>query len=109
MALDMILTDEKGRQFIPIVYNQRHGGFGLSDEAKARYLEFHDNIQQDRIDRSDPVLVRVVRELGSKANSRGANLTIGFVEVGQLWRISEYDGMEEIEIFDPKQWQQARI
>jgi len=105
----MTVKNDKGKQYIKVVYNQRYGGFHLSDEAKARYLEFRDNIQWDELDRSDPVLVRVVKELGKNANDLGSDLTIGFVEVGDLWRISEYDGMEEIEVFDPKQWRQARV
>jgi hypothetical protein len=47
------------------------------------------------IDRDDPVLVQVVRELGSKrASSRFADLNIVEIPADVAWQIEEYDGAE---------------
>jgi hypothetical protein len=44
--------------------------------------------------RDDPVLVQVVKELGSRANGRHANLKVIDVPGDVNWRIEEYDGAE---------------
>jgi hypothetical protein len=46
------------------------------------------------VSRHDPILVQVVEELGAKANSSYANLTIQ--EVSGAYRIDEYDGYERV-------------
>lgn len=130
-----------------VVINDRHGGFGLSLEAVARYLEIkgvscwsepnpdfpssvvhwlvtpdrrvigHDAEQWARmtqterqqhnqlysqqtfndrnIDRDDPVLIQVIRELGSQcASGRFASLKIVEIPADVDWEIDEYDGQE---------------
>ena len=44
--------------------------------------------------RSDPRLIQVVEELGSKANGRCAKLQIVEIPDGIDWEIEEYDGQE---------------
>lgn len=46
--------------------------------------------------RSHPLLLRVVEELGEKANGRCASLTVVEIPDGVEYEISEYDGMEHI-------------
>lgn len=46
--------------------------------------------------RSDPVLVGVVEELGSKANGRCAELKVVEIPDGVEFTIAEYDGMEHV-------------
>jgi len=103
-----------------IVINRCYGGFGLSHEAIMRYAElkginlvfqkgevfdlvhyYKDEIKQenyfsDRIDieRTDPVLVQVVREMNGKAS--GPHSQLGVVEIpdGVEYTIEEYDGSE---------------
>lgn len=58
-------------------------------------------------DRTDPVLVQVVEELGKKANGSCANLVIEELPKGTLYRIEEYDGNEHIEIADDVEWSVA--
>ena len=111
----------RGIQYI--VINSDHGGFGLSKEARLLYLEragiaytlvpgpdrhteslygpeikvngrtWHDN----DIERDDPILVDVIRQLGSKADGRHAKLKIVEVPAKVKWDIAEYDGMEWVE------------
>jgi hypothetical protein len=111
----------RGIQYI--VINTKHGGFGLSKEAKLLYLEragiaytlvagpdrhteslygpqvevngdtWHDN----DIERDDPILVDVIRQLGSKADGNHAKLKIVEVPAGVKWNVAEYDGLEWVE------------
>lgn len=47
-------------------------------------------------DRSDPLLIRVVEELGKDANGAYAELRIVEIPDGIEWEIDEYDGTEMI-------------
>jgi hypothetical protein len=111
----------RGIQYI--VINSDYGGFSLSKEAAYLYLElagipYQLGPQQDRhtetlygpkilvnnqdwsdhdLDRDDPILVSVVRQLGSKANGKFAKLKIVEVPAGVRWRIASYDGNEWVE------------
>ena len=107
-----------------IVINKCFGGFSLSDEAFARYLdikgiEYETQPSQwtwlkdgkdyyasghlgddayylsDRgIDRTDPALIQVVEELGAEANGQCADLGIVEIPDDVDWEIAEYDGTE---------------
>ena len=97
-----------------IVYNACYGGFGLSDKAVARYWELkglpvHDAFTRYDLenDRADPILVRVVEELGDEANSLYSKLVIDELPAGTLYRIDEYDGMETIMTQDDYDWKVA--
>ena len=81
-----------------IVINTCYGGFGLSDKAIGMYLKLTGITETDfhhrEIDRADPYLVQVVKELGSKANGSHAELKIVEVPADVQWHIAEYDGNE---------------
>jgi hypothetical protein len=47
-------------------------------------------------ERNDPLVIRVVEELGEKANGNHAKLKIVEIPDGTDWEISEYDGSEHI-------------
>jgi hypothetical protein len=116
-----------------IVYNACYGGFDLSHEAVMRYAELKgitlypedykswltlyyteppspsrdDNkacFSVDSIDRTDPILVRVVEELGDLANAPVAKLRVATLPKGTHYRIEEYDGFESIETDSDIQW-----
>ena len=103
-----------------IVINTRHGGFALSREAMAlaRYLSddpqwggpcvegdtysdgtpvnaWADSYAPD-IERDDPMLVQVVRELGTAANGDFATLKAVEIPDGVDWELSDYGGWETI-------------
>lgn len=104
-----------------IVINRRFGGFGVSTAAVLRMRELGSTqafppatvLQGERYvdggvcktdfgthgmaDRTDPVLVRVVEEMGPAANGAYADLKIVDVPDGVAWEISEYDGLERVE------------
>lgn len=48
------------------------------------------------IERNDPLLVRVVETLGSKANGKYADLKVVEIPDGVNWQIEEHDGSEWI-------------
>ena len=81
-----------------VVINRCFGGFGLSDEALARYNELADTKLETYygIERNDLCLVRVVEELGAKANDRCADLKIVDIPDDVEWYVHEYDGLEAV-------------
>ena len=117
-------------QIRKVVYNTCYGGFSISSEAAKLYrayaeqegVEVTSKILEDYIpfsweedepydtlrggydlERHDPILIRVVEELGSaKASGRFAKLDITEV-VGQ-YRIDEYDGQESVMTQDCYEW-----
>jgi len=98
-----------------IVYNGCYGGFGLSDKAVARYWELKGQPVPDdfsrfnlKEDRSDPILVQVVEELGEEADTAFSELYIRELPEGTLYRIDEYDGMETVMTQDEYAWRVAR-
>ena len=61
-----------------------------------------------KFDRSDPVLVQVVEELGDEANGDCAELEIEEISSGTFYRIREYDGCESIETQSCIDWSVAK-
>lgn len=89
---------------IEVVLNACYGGFSLSKIALNTYNEkrtaegLPTQKWEDDIDRHDPLLVEVVRELGSKANGSSANLIIKKIpaKYATCYVIDEYDGAESV-------------
>ena len=81
-----------------IVINTCYGGFGLSDQALARYNILAGTKLETyyEIERNDPCLVQVVEELGAKANDFCADLKIVDIPDDVEWYIHEYDGLESV-------------
>lgn len=114
-----------------IVFNACFGGFGLSDEAMERYAEIkgwqfikdtlgswstskiidlkgNEYSQYDlEGDRTDPVLIQVIEELGAVANGWAADLQIADLPRGTRYRIDEYDGSESVMTMDDYDWKIA--
>lgn len=78
-----------------VVINKCFGGFGLSGEAMKQY-EFLSGKEflRWKVDRDDPVLVKIVSSMGNKANSRYACLKIVEIPDDVEWVVQEYDGKE---------------
>ena len=81
-----------------IVINDRHGGFGLSEEALEVYKLAHNITEPDfwfyDIARNCPVLVSIVETLGERANNEYSRLKVVEVPDDVEWDIGEYDGSE---------------
>lgn len=92
-----------------IVYNACYGGFGLSTGARERYIELagldeNQAFYDFNLDRTDPILVQVIEELGQRANGRYAELYICELPEGTRYRIDEYDGLESVMTPDDYDW-----
>lgn len=59
------------------------------------------------LDRTDPILIQVVEQLGDKADGDCAKLVIEDLEKGALYRITEYHGYESIELSYDVDWSVA--
>lgn len=81
-----------------VVINDCYGGFGLSERAKEEYRRLTgvaDPHWNDRdINRDDPYLVKIVKELGMAANGPHSNLKIVEIPGDIKWLVQEYDGAE---------------
>lgn len=106
-----------------VVINKCYGGFGLSHAAILRYAElkgivlYYDDddyfinyytipaehrtnknhgywYANSQIKRSDPELIQVIEELGVRANSQFADLSIVEIPDDIEYSINEYDGIE---------------
>ena len=111
-----------------VVLNNDYGGYGLSDILVREYLtrkeipfqeqesgnEYLQNaffIIEDgeekryygnwSINREDPLLAELVRQLGEGANGPSAELAVKELEDGIHYRIDEYDGWESLECYVP--------
>lgn len=91
-----------------VVYNDCHGGFGLSDEAKQLAFELTgdkkwvDDYDYKEDERHNETLVAVVEALGDKASGQCADLKIR--TVSGSYRIDYYDGLETVETPDSYEW-----
>jgi hypothetical protein len=108
--------------------NKNYGGFGLSDKAFELYLNRSgivyfkedyggvivykasspdEDLYSHDISRKDPIIIKIVEELGEEANSYHSDLYINDIPPGTLYRIFEYDGMECIHTPDMYEWDVA--
>lgn len=91
-----------------IVYSACYGGFGLSEKAFARYKELGGTCDYDRnIDRTDPILVQVVEELGEEVNTAFSKICMIALPAGSMYHIHEYDGFETVMTPEDYDWQIA--
>lgn len=92
-----------------VVYNDCHGGFGLSNEVLRLGKELSGDPEWDPdkysspITRHDPILIKVVETLGKSASSDYANVKIAMIN-GNKYRIEEYDGAESVVEPDDLAW-----
>jgi hypothetical protein len=88
-----------------IVIKTCYGGFGLSEEVEKRYKELGGRFEwSSDIRRDCPILVQVVEELGSRAETNFSKFEIVELPSGTKYRIQEYDGLEWIELEADIQW-----
>lgn len=66
------------------------------EEQKASSKLYEEQTLCSRDFRTDPTMIQVVEELGTKANGRFAQLKIVEIPDGVDYTIEEYDGMEHI-------------
>jgi len=83
--------------------------YKASEEARRASNEFYraNQIYGRDIERTDPVLIQVIEELGDKANGQCAKLAITELAAGTQYRIDEYDGYETVETRESYDWKVA--
>ena len=79
-----------------VVYNSCYGGFGLSEKSQ----KLLNDLKGEEVDcydlpRHDKDLVAVVEELGSESSEDYGSLKIATIN-SDRYRISEYDGWEQV-------------
>ena len=82
-----------------VVINRTYGGFELSEEAWEKLgVEKCDSEEKfiRRNDRTNPELIKVVEELGERANTYCSHLRVVEIPDDVEWYIAEYDGLESI-------------
>jgi hypothetical protein len=83
----------------------REHSIEVREEHNRKYSE--QTFYVRNMDRTDPILVQVVEELGEDASGSCARLIIKELPKGTLYRINEYDGMESIETAGNVDWSVA--
>ena len=76
----------------------------LSDLEKNNFYFSDRDIFRDR---TDPVLIQVIEELGEEANGSSADLQIAELPAGTQYHIHEYDGSETVMTPDDYEWKTA--
>lgn len=91
-------TTEK---YCTVVINDCYGGFTLSDEAEVYYKKLKGHDPEYGINcrfAFDPILAKVVDELGEKASAWASKLVVIYVleEFINSVTVTEYDGLEKL-------------
>lgn len=79
----------------------------LEDRKRSNELHSKLSLSPREIERTDPVLVQVIEELGDEANGMCAKLRVEDLPAGTAYRIDEYDGYESIETKESYEWSVA--
>jgi hypothetical protein len=103
-----------------VAYNACYGGFSISKKAIAWLIENEkDTLEKDGLLdklhtdtfsyvsdglRSHPSLIKVIETLGQEANGMYARLSIKKLDDDALYRITEYDGFEDVETPNQLNW-----
>jgi len=85
-----------------IVINTDFGGFGLSRAAwtiwclQKGWDPDDENLHDHMIERDCPILVKLVEEMGDKANGPYSRLKVVEIPADVYWELADYDGQEWI-------------
>ena len=93
-----------------VLYNACYGGFGFSPAALELYQTYNPTKFKMEPDRTDPIMIRVVKELGDRANSTFSSIKITKIpkKFQNHFEISEYDGSECV-VINHRKYQIDRV
>ena len=98
-----------------VMYNACYGGFSFSEKAMREYhrrmgTEYQPYDHGTEIDRMDTVMIEIVKEMGTSANSECAKIELRHLPMRfyGFYEISEYDGQECVSI-DVNRWKLAIV
>ena len=92
---------------ISVMVNSCYGGFGFSKDALDEYIKRRppggrkmNAARAYTISRSDPLMVQICQELGSRANGQSACIYLSDIprKFAEFYVIREYDGQESVHI-----------
>jgi hypothetical protein len=97
-----MISQEIDYEEIEILYNNRYGGWVISDKAMELYtLRKIKNSNYYLRRRSDPILIQIYKELGDEFDGKKYSKT-SIEKIPKKYEnyyyISEYDGLEKVEI-----------
>jgi hypothetical protein len=83
-----------------VMYNDQYGGFRFSELAINEYKKKSIFEYSDSIDRTDPIMINICKNLGCESNSIHSNIKIKEIPTiyKNYYSIKEYDGKEHIKI-----------
>ena len=98
-----MISQEEEEEEIEVLFNDCYGGWGISNKAsklyKLRKTENSNNYLSNK--RSDPILIQIYKELGDEFDREKYSKT-GIEIIPKKYEnhyyISEYDGIEKVEI-----------
>ena len=96
--------DRDGEGYVEVMYNAAYGGFSFSEEAKRLYCEDRGiamlGMNFYEMKRTDPCMIKLVKELKQKVNSTFSNIQLEKIEkkYENFFSIEEYDGYESVSI-----------
>ena len=84
---------------IEVMINQCFGGFGFSPEAISKYRKANPEQNPNQIERRDPVMIQIVKEMGKRANGHHALIVIETIPEQYInhYSITSNDGFESVE------------
>ena len=94
------------KKMIPVMYNTCYGGFSLSEAAITEYNRRKSpntpklNAMGMHIDRTDPLMIQIIREMGKQANGMCSDIRLDHIppQYKNNYYIQEYDGTETVQI-----------
>ena len=80
-----------------VVYNTRYGGFSFSKEFIEYAKEQGHEVERSPFNRHDRKMINLLKRFGlEKASGPYADLAFELVPINYSYRISDYDGIEEV-------------
>jgi hypothetical protein len=96
---------------VEIMYNACYGGFSMSKEAVICYLDSNGYVLcpyyiSRGLERTDPSMIEIVKQLGARANGKCADIKIQSVPIKykDYVEVGEYDGYESVYILTNINW-----
>ena len=92
--------NDHNEEKIEVLYNNCYGGWNISDKTKELYALRKTNNSNYCRRRNDPILIQIYNELGNEFDGKHSKTLITKIpkKYENYYYISEYDGLETVEI-----------
>jgi hypothetical protein len=102
---NLLKINSKEFNLVPVVINECYGGFDISADVLTEYnKKTNKDLKYCGVNRTDPILIDIIRKLGKKSFAKFAYLSIYLIPDFMLeyYDIKEYDGLEHIVLLPDK-------